>query len=70
MGADHVRVAGMVWRMARVRRSIKRDPNARAYMDTALAPVADDDVDTLEMFSVTDSARATAERTRRTTVSA
>ena len=66
----HVRVAGMVWRMARVRRSIKRDPNARAYMDTALAPVADDDVDTLEMFSVTDSARSAAEKARRTTVSA
>ena len=66
----HVRVAGMVWRMARVRRSIKRDPNARAYLDTALAPVADDDVDTLEMFSVTDSARAAAEKTRRATVSA
>ena len=66
----HVRVTGMVWRMARVRRSIKRDPNARTYMDTALAPVADDDVDTLEMFSVTDSARAAAEKARRTTVSA
>ncbi len=68
--SKHIRIAGMIWRMARVRRSIKRDPNSRAYMDTALAPVADDDVDVLEMFSVTDSARAAADRTRRTTVSA
>ncbi len=67
LAAKHVRIARMVWRMARVRKSIKRDPRARDYMDTALTPVTDDEVDALEMFQVSDAARAAAEKTRRET---
>ena len=63
--AKHVRVAGMVWRMARVRRAIKADPNRRAYMDTALTPVGAGDVDELEMFQVTESARQAGDKVRR-----
>jgi hypothetical protein len=51
--------------MARVRRALKRDPGARSYMDTALTPVRDDDLDMLEMFQVTDAARAAGEKARR-----
>jgi len=61
----HARLARMVWRMARVRRALKRDPAARSYMDTALTPVRDDDLDMLEMFQVTDAARAAGEKARR-----
>jgi hypothetical protein len=63
--AKHVRIAGMVWRMAGVRRAIKRDPNRRAYMDTALTPVSAADLDALEMFQVTASARDAAGKARR-----
>jgi hypothetical protein len=63
--AKHVRIARVVWRMARVRRALKRDPMARLYMDTALTPVADDEVETMEMFNVTAAARTAGEKARR-----
>ncbi|MBV9332244.1 MAG: radical SAM protein [Alphaproteobacteria bacterium] len=66
--AKHVRLAGMVWRVAKTRRELKRDPNARTYMDTALTPVADEDIDTLEMFTATGGGRAAGEKARRDAV--
>lgn len=63
--AKHLRIGRMVWRMAQVRKSIKRDPRARDYMDTALTPVTDGEMDALEMFQVTDAARAAVGKTRR-----
>ncbi|MGC1578802.1 MAG: radical SAM protein, partial [Beijerinckiaceae bacterium] len=44
--AKHVKIAGIVWRMGRTRRAIKRDPKARLYRDLALTPVADEDLET------------------------
>jgi hypothetical protein len=61
----HVQIGRVVWRMARIRRELKRDPNARNYMDTALTPVSADEIETLEMFNVTDAARAAATKARR-----
>jgi hypothetical protein len=61
----HVQIGRVVWRMARIRRELKRDPAARRYMDQALTPVSADDLDTLEMFNVTESARAAATKARR-----
>ena len=61
----HVRLAGMVWRLAQVRRALKRDPQARAYMDQALTPVQANEMDVLEMFTHTDQARAATQKTRR-----
>lgn len=58
--AKHAAVFGLWWRMSKVRRSIKADPNRRDYRDLALTPVADDEFDTLEMFQVSDAARASA----------
>ena len=63
--AKHVRIGGMVWHMAKVRRAIKRDPQARAYTDTALTPATAADVDELEMFQVTEAARGAAAKVRR-----
>ena len=37
---NHARLAAMVWRMSMLRRKLKRDPNARSYMDEALTPGA------------------------------
>jgi hypothetical protein len=63
--AKHVAIARMVWRMGVVRRSIKRDPKARDYMDLALSPSTDADLDELEMFQATASARSAADKARR-----
>jgi hypothetical protein len=63
--AKHLRLLRMVWRIARVRRQLKRDPHARDYVDQALSPVQDDETEVLEMFTVTDSARAAGARARR-----
>ena len=65
LAGKHLRLARVIWRMARVRRSIKRDPNARDYRDTALMPVTDDEMDVLEMFQVTEAARAATVKARR-----
>jgi hypothetical protein len=60
-----VRIGQLMWRMSRVRNAIMRDPGARDYMDTAMTPVTDHDLDDLEMFNVTEAARAAGEKTRR-----
>ena len=44
---------------------LKRDPNARAYMDAALTPVREDDLDVLEMFNVTAAARSAGDRAKK-----
>ncbi len=62
--AKHARLAGMIWRLSLLRRRLKRDPAARAYMDEALTPVRDDDLDVLEMFNVTESARAASAKAK------
>jgi hypothetical protein len=63
--AKHIAIARIIWRMAAVRRAIKRDPQARNYMDQALTPVTDGELDGLEMFNVTTSARAAADKAKR-----
>jgi hypothetical protein len=65
MVVKQARTASLFWRMSRVRKSIQRDPAARDYMDTALTPVTEHDTDDLEMFNVTEAARAAGEKTRR-----
>ncbi|MGH7081141.1 MAG: B12-binding domain-containing radical SAM protein [Acetobacteraceae bacterium] len=61
----HVRVLRMVLRLAAVRRKIKRNPDRRAYMDIALTPVSDEEMDALEMFTATAAARSAADKARR-----
>ena len=63
--AKHVAIGRVVWRMGAVRRAIKRDPAARLYMDQALTPVSDDELDDLEMFNVSASARTAADKAKR-----
>ena len=63
--AKHMAILKLWWRMSRVRKAIKADPNRRAYMDLALTPVPDDELDTLEMFQVSDSAKASAAKAKK-----
>jgi hypothetical protein len=61
----HVKAAGLIWRIGRVRKRIKADPGRLSYQDLALTPVNDDELDTLDMFRATAPARAAVERTRK-----
>ena len=63
--SKHARLAGMILRLSLLRRRLKRDPNARRYMDEALTPVREDDLDVLEMFSVTEAARTATAKVKR-----
>jgi hypothetical protein len=64
----HVKMAGLLWRSLALARRIKKDPDARAYMDTALSPVTIGDLDALEMFNISDGARAAASKAKRLAV--
>ena len=61
----HLRMGRLIWHYSRVRREIKRDANRRAYMDQALTPVLDAELETLEMFTSNDAAKAVVEKVRR-----
>jgi hypothetical protein len=68
--AKHIAIGRIIWRMASVRRALKRDPKARDYRDEALTPVSEGDLDGLEMFNVTTAARAAADKAKRQLTSA
>jgi hypothetical protein len=63
--AKHIAVLRFVWRIGRVRRALKRDPRARDYRDEALTPVTAAELDDLEMFNVSSSARTAADKAKR-----
>jgi hypothetical protein len=52
-------------KLERMRRLIHRDPNRHAYMDSALAPVSDDEEERLEMFTHNEGARHAVEHARK-----
>jgi hypothetical protein len=54
----HVILAGMITRLLFLKRSIARDPEARAYIDRALTPVGDDDDASLDLLTKTAGASA------------
>ena len=60
----HIALARLIWRFVAIRRAIKRDPLARAYSDQALTPVTAAELDDLELFNVTASARAVADKVK------
>ena len=61
----HLRIAMLFWKWGKLRRRIKKDPARREYMDTALQPVHDDDLDALEMFTHTAGGQDAVQRARR-----
>jgi hypothetical protein len=65
LASKHLKIGRMIWKLGRIRRQIKRDPQARHYTDLALAPVAVDELDTLEMFTKTEAAKGAVVKARR-----
>jgi Radical SAM superfamily len=61
----HAVVAGFIWRLGRIRRALKRDPTARNYRDDALTPVSAAELDELQIFNASSSARAAADKAKR-----
>lgn len=61
----HWKMLQLVVRYGRLRRQIKADPNARAYSDLSLEPVKDDELDELEMFTLSQSAQNAVSKARR-----
>jgi hypothetical protein len=64
MVSNHVRVGLLALKLWKLRRELRHDPNARNYMDQALTPVTDADLDDLEMFNNSDSSRAAGDKAR------
>jgi radical SAM superfamily enzyme YgiQ (UPF0313 family) len=48
----HLRLAGSIAHFYRFRRKLKHDPSAGSYLDQALTPVSDSEVESLEMFNL------------------
>ena len=63
--ATHVKVARMFWWGFWTERAIRRDPNSKNYMDIALTPSTAEDYDSLEMFTVTEAARAAGAKAKK-----
>ena len=61
----HASLARLIVRLVLDMRAIARDPLAHAYMDQALAPVGDDDDDSLDLMTQTTGARAAVAHVRR-----
>jgi radical SAM superfamily enzyme YgiQ (UPF0313 family) len=56
-GSKLLRFARAARHLYGLAKSIKADPRKKAYMDQALAPAVDDDLDSLELFNQNDAAR-------------
>jgi hypothetical protein len=58
------RTARVARRLYGLANSIKADPRKKAYMDQALAPIVDEELDSLELFNQNDAARRAVEHER------
>ena len=65
LAVKHAHMARVIWKFARIRSALRRDPHAKEYMDQAITPVAEDELETLEMFGINDSAKAAVTKARR-----
>jgi hypothetical protein len=61
----HIKMARLLWRSVSLAHKIKRDPQSRGYMDVALTPPSVGDLDALDMFKISDGARAAASKAKR-----
>jgi hypothetical protein len=59
------RLAWAFYKIDRTLRAVRKDPRRHDYTDAALAPVVDDETETLEMFTHNEGARNEVVRTRR-----
>jgi hypothetical protein len=61
----HAHMARVIWKFTRIRAALRRDPHAKDYMDQAITPVVDHELETLDMFGTNDSAKAAVTKARR-----
>ena len=61
----YARLLLLYWRFARARRRVERDPAKHDYMDLALTPAEEHDLDELDMFTATEFGQATVEKIRK-----
>ncbi|MDP8981818.1 MAG: radical SAM protein [Acidobacteriota bacterium] len=62
--SKHLRMARQIWHFGRFRQQLKRDAQARDYVDLALTPVVEDEFDAFEMFSNTEAAKSAVVKAR------
>ena len=58
LAVKHARALAMIVRYGWFRRALRHDPQAGNYMDQALTPVVENELDALEMFTVSASAKS------------
>jgi hypothetical protein len=61
----HARLGALAWRCARACRRVERDSGKQRYVDLALTPAADEDLEELDIFKSSESARSAAQKVRR-----
>ncbi len=61
---NHLRVGLLALKLWKLRRELRHSPDARNYMDQALTPPTEADLDDLEMFNTTESARAAGDKAK------
>jgi len=61
----HVLLAWHYYKIDVIRRSVRNDPKRYAYTDAALTPVADDETETMELFTHNEGARNEVARARK-----
>lgn len=61
---NHVRIAGLALWLWKLRRQLRHDPRARDYTDLALTAPTTADLDDLDMFNTSGSARAAGDKAK------
>ena len=59
-----VRLGALGWRFMCALRRVRRDPDGKSYIDLATTPACSEDLEELEIFSASGSARAEVEKVR------
>ncbi len=65
LARTHVAMFKLWWRYNQVRKRIKADPKRREYTDLALTPVTDDELDELDLFISSASAKEAVDKSRK-----
>jgi hypothetical protein len=65
LAIKHARALRMIVRYGLFRHKLKQDPHAREYTDLALTPVAEGELDALEIFTVSGAAKSAVEKARK-----
>ncbi len=61
----HIRLARLLWRLRGLMRRVMGDPRSRDYRDEALMPVAEDELDRLDLFTVSTGAKSAVAKARK-----